>query len=60
MPSYIIFNFFSDDRDGCELEGDALCAHKCVPAGKEYKCQCRPGFKLISDNHSCQKLDFNR
>jgi hypothetical protein len=44
-----------DDLDGCELEGREICAHKCIPNGKSYKCQCKPGFDLRPDGVSCQK-----
>ena len=44
------------DRDECQ-EGTAGCHHKCVNimsgTSNSYKCECRDGFSLGEDLHSC-------
>ncbi|XP_077299584.1 uncharacterized protein LOC143920546 [Arctopsyche grandis] len=59
-PSSPVAKTLVPDPDGCDTLGNELCAHKCIPSGSSYKCVCRPGFKLRSDSHSCQKIDSDR
>lgn len=33
-----------------------LCAHHCIPVPGSYKCECSPGYVLMSDGHSCEKV----
>uniref|UniRef100_A0AAR5PHB5 EGF-like domain-containing protein n=1 Tax=Dendroctonus ponderosae TaxID=77166 RepID=A0AAR5PHB5_DENPD len=33
------------------------CAHRCVDTPAGYRCDCRPGFSLAADNHTCRDID---
>lgn len=38
------------DRDECTV---THCMHRCVNTPGSYYCECNPGHKLASNNHSC-------
>ncbi|CAG5058296.1 unnamed protein product [Parnassius apollo] len=37
-----------------------LCAHHCIPIPGSYKCECNPGFMLMSDGRNCMEVTKNR
>ncbi|XP_013200140.1 fibrillin-1 [Amyelois transitella] len=37
-----------------------LCAHHCIPVPGSYKCECNPGFMLMSDGRNCIEVVKNR
>ncbi|XP_069955422.1 fibrillin-2 isoform X5 [Cherax quadricarinatus] len=44
---------YSESDDLCARFAGKLCAHVCVPTPGSYRCQCRAGFTLSTDNKSC-------
>lgn len=53
---------WSDEPDNCninECEDDSLhhCSDKCVDDLIGYHCECNKGFKLGSDNKTCEDID---
>lgn len=43
-------------KDVNECSERRPCAHKCVNTAGSYRCECRDGFRLTGDAHSCQSL----
>lgn len=43
-------------KDVNECSERRPCAHKCINTAGSYRCECRDGFRLIGDGHSCQSL----
>lgn len=43
-------------KDVNECSEQRPCAHKCINTAGSYRCECRDGFRLIGDGHSCQSL----
>ncbi|XP_075216860.1 low-density lipoprotein receptor-like isoform X2 [Lycorma delicatula] len=39
------------------LVNNGHCSHQCIDTPTGYKCTCKPGFKLTSDNHTCEDID---
>ncbi|XP_072945783.1 uncharacterized protein [Epargyreus clarus] len=37
-----------------------LCAHHCIPVPGSYRCECNPGFMLMTDGRSCIEITKNR
>ncbi|CAG4962203.1 unnamed protein product [Colias eurytheme] len=43
-----------------EYAPNELCAHHCIPIPGSYKCECNPGFMLMSDGKNCKEVTKNR
>lgn len=41
------------DMNECAL-GNGGCDHQCVNTGGSFSCECRPGYELQADGHSCR------
>ena len=52
--SYIIFS----DINECQSRNGG-CEHHCTNTHGSYRCTCRDGFKLRSDNHACDSKSTN-
>ena len=52
---FIIFYSFSD-TDECKVNNGG-CHHHCHDKDIGFECKCRIGFKLASDNKTCEDLD---
>uniref|UniRef100_A0A6P4FNB6 Fibrillin-1 isoform X1 n=1 Tax=Drosophila rhopaloa TaxID=1041015 RepID=A0A6P4FNB6_DRORH len=54
------FTLGSDDKcvdvDEC-LEKNGGCSHRCSNSEGSFKCSCPPGYKLNSDQRTCQDID---
>lgn len=37
-----------------------LCAHHCIPVPGSYRCECNPGFMLMTDGRNCKQVTKNR
>ncbi|CAD5118061.1 DgyrCDS6800 [Dimorphilus gyrociliatus] len=49
-----VHNFF---KDKC-AENNGGCSHICVDEGTHHFCQCKDGFKLLSDKKTCQSKNI--
>jgi hypothetical protein len=49
---FILFLFFTD-VDECKEES-VDCQHTCINTLGSYHCQCRQGFSMRPDNHTCE------
>lgn len=43
-------------RDECKTNNGG-CSHTCVETPAGYYCECRKGYKLLSDNRTCEDID---
>ncbi|XP_050356973.1 fibrillin-2-like [Nymphalis io] len=43
-----------------EYAPNELCAHHCISVPGSYKCECNPGFMLMSDGRNCKEVTKNR
>lgn len=48
-----MFLLFPTDIDECELHNGG-CEHFCRNTIGSFECNCRKGFKLLTDERSCQ------
>lgn len=45
------------DEDECQ-ENNGGCHHNCVNTIGSYLCECKVGYTLHSNKHSCKEGDF--
>ncbi|RZC37464.1 collagen and calcium-binding EGF domain-containing protein 1 [Asbolus verrucosus] len=46
------------DIDEC-LDGNGDCEHECINEAGSYRCACRPGFTLRTDNRTCEPVNIS-
>ncbi len=51
IRGYQIFIFILDVNECADNNGN--CSHFCQNLFGDYRCTCRPGFKLIADKKTC-------
>ncbi len=43
--------------DECRKVEDNGCGHSCVDTKESFRCECRPGYKLMPDGKACADVD---
>lgn len=43
-------------RDECKTNNGG-CSHLCIDTQAGYYCECRKGYKLLSDNRTCEDIN---
>uniref|UniRef100_A0A2C9KAN0 EGF-like domain-containing protein n=1 Tax=Biomphalaria glabrata TaxID=6526 RepID=A0A2C9KAN0_BIOGL len=43
--------------DECQSTRVNQCQHKCINTITSYKCECNPGYQLMSDRKGCRDID---
>ncbi|CAK1546756.1 unnamed protein product [Leptosia nina] len=61
QPPVSVFKKDEEVYSVCEeYAPNELCAHHCIPIPGSYKCECNPGFMLMSDGRNCKEVTKNR
>ncbi|KAK7580566.1 hypothetical protein V9T40_001195 [Parthenolecanium corni] len=49
-----------EPKSGCNVDecsvNNGNCSHICIDLPLSYRCDCRPGYRLV-DNHTCEDID---
>jgi hypothetical protein len=54
LPTLCLFS----DVNEC-LDGNGDCEHECINEPGSYRCACKPGFTLRTDNRTCEPVNIS-